>query len=197
VCWPKPGRSRECRAAKTHFRADSCYSSGNNVHIGRGHMVIAERRGIDFSSGRSMMRGLLTRLWLTCLILLGAACVAVIGPQGPPPHGQIWVESGGQWALVPAPPSDGPYVWVGGSWVPETTAPPTGADWVPGHWGPRGWVPGHWALVPAAGPGAVWVVGHWRGGVWVPGHWQGGPAGKQWVPGHRGPRGRWNPGHWR
>jgi hypothetical protein len=116
---------------------------------------------------------------LCSLALLGTACVAVVGPQHPPPAGQVWVETGGQWVLVVPPPSEGPYRWVGGRWVPDPTPPPSGSEWVPGHWGPRGWVVGHWAPVAAGGPGAVWV----------PGHWKGGPQGKVWVPGHRGPKG--------
>jgi hypothetical protein len=147
------------------------------------------------------LKGLFTRVFrlmpiLYGLAIMGTACVAVV-PQGPPPAGQVWVESGGQWVLVPAPPSEGPYRWVEGRWAPDPTSPPHASEWVPGHWGPRGWVPGHWATVAAGAPGAVWVPGHWVGSVWVAGHWKGGPGGKVWVPGHRGPRGRWVPGHWR
>jgi len=134
---------------------------------------------------------------LCSLALLGTACVAVVGPPSPPPAGQVWVERGGQWVLVAPPPSEGPYRWVGSGWVPDPTPPPSGSEWVPGHWGPRGWVAGHWAPVAAGGPGAVWVPGHWAGSVWVAGHWKGGPAGRAWIPGHRGPRGRWIHGHWR
>jgi hypothetical protein len=146
-------------------------------------MEIVKSRGVHFNPKRRLMPGLLVRLRLICVMLLGAACVAVVGPPNPPPHGQVWVESGGQWVLVPTPPSEGPYVWAGGRWVPDPTPPPPGAEWVPGHWGPSGWVRGHWTTVPTAGPGAVWVSGHWKGGAWVPGHW--------------GPRGRWVSGHWR
>jgi hypothetical protein len=159
-------------------------------------------RTIEWKLSRWCVKRLLAGgLWpgpvLCSLVLLGTACVAVAGPPHQPPAGQVWVETGGQWVLVAPPPSEGPYRWVGGRWVPDPTAPPSGNEWVPGHWGPRGWVIGHWAPVPAGGPGAVWVAGHWAGAAWVPGHWAGGPAGKAWIPGHRGPRGRWIPGHWR
>jgi hypothetical protein len=156
-----------------------------------------------WQSFRHQMKGLLAgrlRLALALcsvalLILLGQAFA---GPSGPPPHGKVWVEVGGQWILVLAPPSDGPYRWVEGRWVPDATPPPPGTEWVPGHWGPSGWVHGHWARVPVASPGAVWVPGRWDGSVWVAGHWKGAlPAGKRWVPGQRGRYGRWAPGHWR
>ena len=118
-------------------------------------------------------------------------------PSGPPPEGQVWVESGGQWVAVPAPPSDGPYVWADGRWAPDATPPPVGKEWVPGHWGPGGWVRAHWEVVESPGAGAELVHGHWEGGRWVPGHWRGGPKGRVWTPGRRGPRGAWIPGHWR
>ena len=53
---------------------------------------------------------------LCSLALLGTACVAVVGPPNAPPAGQVWVETGGQWVLVPVPPSEGPYRWVGSGW---------------------------------------------------------------------------------
>ena len=48
---------------------------------------------------------------LALLILLGESFA---GPPEPPPHGKVWVEVGGQWTLVLAPPSDAPYRWVEG-----------------------------------------------------------------------------------
>jgi len=109
---------------------------------------------------RLFIRGLRLGPILCSLALLGTACVAVGGPPSPPPAGQVWVESGGQWVLVPVPPSEGPYRWVGNGWVPDPTPPPPGSEWVPGHWagGPAGraWIPGH------RGPRGGWIPGHWR-----------------------------------
>jgi hypothetical protein len=174
----------------------------------------------------------LRKLWIVP-VLLSVACVAAAqqaptpgagGPTGPPPTGQVWVQSGAQWVMAPAPPSDGPYQWVNGQWVPTQAAPPPGTEWIPGHWTTTGWIPGYWAPVPPAAPGLTWVAGHWGpagrwipghwagqipsgqqwvaghwdGGIWVHGHWVGGPqAASTWVPGHYGPAGRWIPGHWR
>jgi hypothetical protein len=158
----------------------------------------ADWRVFRWCWGKRLLTGGLRLGPILCsLAVLGTACVAVVGPPHPPPAGQVWVETGGQWLLVAPPPSEGPYRWVRGGWVPDPTTPPPASEWVPGHWGPGGWVAGHWASVAAGGPGAVWVPGHWAGAVWVAGHWKGGPGGKVWVPGHRGPRGRWVPGHWR
>lgn len=128
------------------------------------------------------------------LCLIGTASAY---PPGPPPAGKVWIEEGGQWILVIAPPGDGPYIWRGGAWIIDPTPPPH-SEWTPGHWSSAGWVAGHWKVIAAPGPGAHWVDGHWKHGRWVPGHWAGsGPRGKAWVPGHRGPAGRWIPGHWR
>lgn len=165
------------------------------------------------------------RLVLCALALLLTVSFVVAGPLAPlgaPPAGQVWVQAGGQWILVPAPTSDGPYEYVQGGWVPIQVSPPPGTEWIPAHWGPNGWVPGHWAPIPAPLPGLVWVPGrwaagrwvvgywagtvpaaerwvpgHWEGRVWVPAHWAGRSPTKEWVPGHWGPRGRWRPGHWR
>src|SRR5262249_46445602 len=123
------------------------------------------------------------RLWIV-LTLLAAAGVAAAqpvpaaasgGPTGPPPTGQGWVQSGGDWVMVPAPPWDGPYEWMGGRWVAAQAPPPAGTEWIPGHWSRAGWVPGYWAPVAPGGPGLTWVAGHWgpQGRVWIPGHWAG------------------------
>jgi hypothetical protein len=147
------------------------------------------------------LSGLAVRLTVTLIVcsftLNRTIPEALAQPSGPPPAGQVWVETPGRWVLVPAPPSDGPYIWAEGGWVPDPTPPPVGKEWVPAHWGPGGWVRGHWEAVVAPGPGTEWVVGHWERGHWMPGHWMGGPRGRVWVPGHRGPRGAWIPGHWR
>ena len=58
---------------------------------------------------RLFIRGLRLGPILCSLVLLGTACVAVVGPQLPPPAGQVWVQTGGQWLLAPVPPSEGPY----------------------------------------------------------------------------------------
>lgn len=116
-----------------------------------------------------------------------------------PPAGKVWVEVMGRWILVDAPPEYGPYMWGDSGWIPNTSPVPNDAEWVPGHWTPRGWIPGHWRAFKASPPhGASWVPGHWEGNRWVQGHWQGShPHGRKWQPGHHGSHGRWIPGHWR
>lgn len=116
-----------------------------------------------------------------------------------PPAGKVWVEITGRWTLVEAPPEYGPYMWDNGRWIPDTSPVPNDAEWVPGHWTPRGWVAGHWSAIHAAPfPGVSWIPGHWEGTIWVRGHWQGSPPhGHRWEQGHHGPHGRWIPGRWR
>lgn len=134
-----------------------------------------------------------------------AAVVVVPPPSGPfrkglrpPPADQVWVEISGTWTLVPAPPGNGPYTWVEGRWMPDTTPPPPNAEWIPGHWTRRGWIPGHWRTVKAPSVGLVWIAGHWEGLVWIEGYWQGAPShNRVWVPGHWGPHRLWVPGYWR
>lgn len=128
----------------------------------------------------------------------------IIGPpapwkiKGPPPPGMVWFNFRGSWVSVPPPPGHGPYLWDGGAWVIDSTPPPSGSEWVPGRWSDDGWIAGHWLAIPEPAPGHVWVEGHWKEGVWIQGHWKGSsPPGKNWVPGHHGPRGRWIPGHYR
>lgn len=117
----------------------------------------------------------------------------------PPPAGKVWVEISGTWVLVMAPPENGPYIWVNGRWMPDTSPIPENAEWIPGHWTAGGWIPGHWrAFYADPVPGVVWIYGHWEGNRWIEGHWQGSPPhGRKWIPGHYGPSGRWIPGHWR
>lgn len=149
----------------------------------------------------------ITFLCISWLILFSGYALSV--PSEPPPDGKVWVEVGGEWILVVAPPGDGPYSWREGKWVIDPTPPPHGSEWVPGYWVPRHrgpggrWVPGHWVSahwegVESPGPGVKWVPGHWKAGKWLPGNWAGSPPiGRHWVPGRRGPAGRWIPGHWR
>ena len=136
--------------------------------------------------------------------ILGAALFlffsgyAIAQPSGPPPAGKVWVEVGGSWTLVVAPPEVGPFLWADGRWVPDRKPPRARVEWVPAHWGPKRWVHGHWEAVPVPGPGATWVSGHWDRNKWVPGHWRGKhPHGKTWVGGRWGPKGVWVHGHWR
>ncbi|OGW39127.1 MAG: hypothetical protein A2Y97_09180 [Nitrospirae bacterium RBG_13_39_12] len=134
-------------------------------------------------------------LCLSLLVFLSGYALAL--PSAPPPPGKYWVEIGGEWILVVAPPGDGPYIWRNGKWLIDPANPPHGSEWIPGHWSANGWVSGHWKVVPSPGEGTNWVPGHWRGNRWIPGHWAGSPTpGKHWVPGHRGQGGRWIPGHW-
>lgn len=136
------------------------------------------------------------------LCLLGA-CSLYAQPASPPPSGKVWIKGANGWILVPAPPSNAPYVWVNDHWEKISEIPP-GKVWVPPHWGENGWVPGHWQTVVYPYKGARWIPGHWApDGHWIPGHWRNTvkpyPLKRKriWVPGHRGPHGRWIPGHWR
>jgi len=153
------------------------------------------------------MKKFLSVLSLSLLLIIFVSGHAFAIPSEPPPTGKVWVEVDGLWISVIAPPGDGPYIWKGGTWVLDTTTPPSDSQWVPGHWVPghkKGntwipghWVDGHWKVVTSPGKGAKWVPGHWKGNKWIPGHWTGsGPHEKKWVPGHRGPGGKWIPGHW-
>ena len=136
---------------------------------------------------------------LMCIVVL--VCLigyAIAMPPGPPPQGKVWVEVGGKWIPVNAPPGDGPYIWRDSKWIPDPTPPPPGTEWAPGHWGAKRWVPGHWKAVPSPGPDVKWIPGYWQSDKWIPGHWDGKtPSGKNWAPGHRGRGGNWVPGHWR
>ena len=172
----------------SNLRRTTLETVGQESSPGRG-------RGVLFAchlSPKLMLLGLALVLTISCAVAVARP------PTGPPPAGHVWVQMRGEWIAVLAPPSEGPYEWVGGRWVPINTPPPQGVEWIPGHWGSGGWVPGHWAPVPGGPSGAVWVHGHWQAGVWIPGHWTGAPsvvAG--WVPGHWGRHGNWVPGHWR
>ncbi len=147
-------------------------------------------------------------VFLSVSLLIFFSNYALAKPHKPPQQGKAWVEVGGKWKLVIAPPGVGPYIWVKGKWVIDPTPPPPGCEWVPPHWisgywkGKR-WVPGYWIAgywnpVPLPCPGAIWVVGHWEKGRWVPGYWKGKlPRGKHWVPGHWDPDRRWRHGNWR
>ncbi len=145
--------------------------------------------------------------FILCISLFILSSWAFAIPSGPPPYGKVWVEVGGKWILVVAPPGDGPYRWKGGQWILDPGPYPPNAEWVPGHWeevyvkGSRSstghWVPGHWERLPLPTANAQWVPGHWKQDKWIPGHWKGSPPpGKKWVPGHHGLKGRWSPGHW-
>ncbi|MEW6571198.1 MAG: hypothetical protein AB1390_08510 [Nitrospirota bacterium] len=143
-----------------------------------------------------MRRFIFVVLYVLVLMCLSNYSLAL--PPGPPPPDKVWIEVGGEWILVVAPPGEGPYVWKDSKWIIDPTPPPPNSEWIPGHWTAKGWIPGHWAVVPSPGPGVHWVPGHWKHGKWIQGHWAGRPkSGKQWVPGHRGPGGRWIPGHWK
>jgi hypothetical protein len=74
----------------------------------------------------------ITFLCISWLILFSGYALAV--PLKPPPAGKVWVEVGGEWILVIAPPGDGPHVWREGKWVIDPTPPPHGSEWVLGHW---------------------------------------------------------------
>lgn len=81
---------------------------------------------------------------LMCSVLL--VCLsgyAIALPHGPLPPGKVWVEVGGKWIPVNAPPGDGPYIWRDSKWIPDTTPPPPGSEWVPGHWTAKRW---SWSL---------------------------------------------------
>ena len=149
------------------------------------------RQGRSLFAGRPWRSlGLLSLTWLVTV-----SCATTRLPSGPPPTGRAWVQAHGEWLLVQAPPSDGPYEWVEGRWVAIRTPPPPGTEWVPGHWGPDGWIPGHWAKVGTS-PGPQWVPGHWEGVDWVAGHWTGGPGiTRWWIPEH-GEGEVLVPGHW-
>ncbi len=86
--------------------------------------------------------------------------------------------------------------WRHGHWRPVKVR--AGHIWVSGHMGHHGaWVTGHWR--PRVRAGHRWVAGSWRYGRRVHGHWAPSAvrAGKLWVPGYRGPKGRWINGRWR
>ena len=122
-------------------------------------------------------------------------------PAVAPPQGKTWVKMETGWKIVPAPPSDAPYVYENGHWK-KITKIPLGKEWVPSFWGVAGWIPAHWCPVIYPDSNAEWIPGHWeKGDKWIPGHWMGlteieTRVHRVWIPGHRIPGGAWLHGQW-
>ena len=142
-------------------------------------------------------------LIIACVITLCIAIPAIFQDAAcaedettyPPPAGKVWIHSGAKWAMVPAPPNEGPYRWTGNGWERIENIPP-GKKWVSPHWGDDKWIIGHWQHMKPENETQQWVSGHWaKNGHWIEGNWEtarrttSGSIENTWIPGiHSRPR---------
>ena len=85
---------------------------------------------------------------------------------------KVWIRANGSWAMVPAPPNEGPFRWTRRGWERILAIPP-GKKWVAPHWEKNRWVTGHWKIMRSKDPSRQWISGHWlKNGLWQTGFWK-------------------------